>query len=91
MSAKTGKSAAATEQQTGNKMYLGPTIVGVVRHSTVFKDGILPQNVKECVEQLPMMEKLFVPIEEISAAIRELNKEKSVLGTVYTQTAKKFK
>jgi hypothetical protein len=37
-----------------------------------------------------MMEKLFVPLDEISTAVKELNKEKSVLGTVYAQTAKKF-
>jgi archaellum component FlaF (FlaF/FlaG flagellin family) len=84
------KKASAAAQQTGNKMYLGPTIVGVVRHSTVFKDGVLPKRVKDCVAQLPMMEKLFVPLEEISAAVKELNKEKSVLGTVYAQIAKKF-
>jgi hypothetical protein len=87
MSAK--KTTAAT-QQNGNKMYLGPTIVGVIRHSTVFKDGVLPQRVKDCVAELPMMEKLFVPLDEISTAVKELNKEKSVLGTVYAQIAKKF-
>ena len=84
----TKKKASAKQ---GNLMYLGPTITGVVRHSTIFKNGVLPQKVKECVEQFPVMKKLFVPLEGIPAAVKELEKEQSALGTIYSQTAKKFK
>lgn len=100
MSAKTSKNATtATDTTTpvpekkkpGNRMYLGPTITGVVRHATVFKDGILPEKVKECVEQLPMMEKLFVAMEDISKSVKEIKKEQSTLRTIYTQVAHKFK
>ena len=82
---------AEKKKQQGNLMYLGPTITGVVRRSTVFKEGILPKKVKECVEQLPMMEKLFVPLGEIPKASKELKKEQSVLGNIYAQVANKFK
>lgn len=85
----TTKTVKAVKQT--NLMYLGPTITGVVRHSTVFKDGVLPEKVKDCIKTLPMMEKLFVDVDKISAAIKELNKEQSVLGTIYTQVANKFK
>ena len=74
----------------GNLMYLGPTITGVVQHSTIYKNGVLPQKVTDCVEQFPVMKKLFVPVEDIPKAMKELQKEQSVLATVYSQTAKKF-
>lgn len=75
----------------GNLMYLGPTITGVVRHSTVFKDGVLPQKVTACVEQFPVMKKLFVAKEDVPAAVKELKKEQSALRTISDQVAKKFK
>lgn len=81
------KDSAKTQ---GNLMYLGPTIVGVIRHSTIYKNGVLPQKVKECVEQFPAMNKLFVSMKDISWAVKELKKEQSALGTIYSQTAKKF-
>ena len=91
MSAKTEKKPAAeAAKKQGNLMYLGPTI-GVVRHSVVFKDGVLPEKVKNCIKELPMMEKLFVEVENIPEAIKELNKQQSALGTIYTQVKKKFK
>lgn len=80
----------AAVKKAGNLMYLGPTITGVVRHSTVFKDGVLPQKVNECVEQLPIMKKLFVTMEELPKASKELKKEQSALKTIYSQVAKKF-
>lgn len=74
----------------GNLMYLGPTIVGVIRHSTIYKNGVLPQKVMDCVEQFPAMNKLFVSMKDISGAVKELKKDQSALGTIYSQTAKKF-
>lgn len=80
-----------TKKTQSNLMYLGPTITGVVRHSTIFKNGVLPQKVNECVEQFPAMKKLFVTAEGIPAAVKELKKEQSALGTIYSQVSKKFK
>lgn len=81
---------SAGKKTQGSLMYLGPTIPGVVRYSTVFESGLLPQKVKDCMEQFPLMEKLFVSIEDSPAAAKELNKEQSALRTVYFQAAKKF-
>lgn len=83
------KKAAVAKKQS-NLMYLGPTITGVVRHSTIFKNGVLPKKLTECVEQFPAMKKLIVPMEDIPAVTKELNKEQSALGTIYSQAAKKF-
>ena len=85
------KDPAAKKAKQDNLMYLGPTITGVVRHSTIFKNGVLPAKVKDCVETFPAMIKLFVPMEEIPNAVKELRKEQSALGTIYSQTSKKFK
>lgn len=85
-----GKKTSAAKKQS-NLVYLGPTITGVVRHSTIFKNGVLPQKLNECVAEFPLMKKLIVPVSDIATATKELNKEQSVLGTIYAQTAKKFK
>lgn len=85
------KATVVKAQSNSNLMYLGPTITGVVRHSTTFKDGILPDKVKECVEQFPVMKKLFVSMADIPKATIELRKEQSALGTIYSQVANKFK
>lgn len=80
------------EKKTRNDlMYLGPTITGVIRYSTIFKNGVLPKKVNECVEQYPAMKKLFVAVGEIPAAVKELRKEQSVLKTIHSQVSKKFK
>jgi hypothetical protein len=65
-----------------NLMYLGPTITGVVRHSTVFKDGVLPPKAAAYVEKKPLMKKLFFPLDAVPEAIKELNKEQSALSAI---------
>lgn len=85
------KKKVPAEKEQASLMYLGPTITGVVRHSTNFKNGALPQKVRECIDQFPVMQKLFVPVTEMPAVIKELNKEQSALKTIYYQVAKKFK
>lgn len=98
MSAKKEVTAPAVEEtaavqkkeEVQDLMYLGPSIVGVIRHSTVFKNGMLPEKAKECINELPMMEKLFVPIGDMPKAVKEIKKDQSVLHTIYIQVAKKF-
>ena len=92
LSLEVGSDTVAEEKQKSREavMYLGPTIVGVIRHSTVFKEGVLPEKVQECVKQLPMMEKLFVFIGDIPEAVKEINKNQSVLRTIYVQVTNNF-
>ena len=85
-----GSDAAGKQKSREAVMYLGPTIVGVIRHSTVFKEGVLPEKVQGCVKQLPMMERLFVPIGDIPEAVKEINKNQSVLRTIYVQVTNNF-
>ena len=77
-------------KKQGNLIYLGPTITGVVRHSTIFKNGVLPEKLNKCVEEFPAMKKLLVSTEEISMVTKELMKEQSATATIYAQTDKKF-
>lgn len=73
-----------------NLAYLGPTITGVIKHSTVFQDGILPERIQKCVAEFPMMERLFVKIDEMPEAVKDLHKEQSALSTIFKQTANRF-
>ena len=92
LSLEVGSDTVAEEKQKSREavMYLGPTIVGVIRHSTVFKEGVLPEKVQACVKRLPMMEKLFVSIGDIPEAVKEINKNQSVLRTIYVQVTNNF-
>lgn len=77
----------ATKEQT--VMYIGPSIPNVVQASTVFKDGILPEALKKCVEEKPYMKKLLVPLEELPAAMKELNSS-SALSAIYRRVKNEF-
>jgi len=90
MSTKAEKKAV-TETAKKNLMYVGPSITGVIRHSTVFKDGVLPEKVNNCIKEFPAMRKLFVEIGTAAAAIKEINKEQSALKSICNQVKNKFK
>lgn len=81
------KPAAKAKAQT--VMYIGPSIPNVVQASTVFKDGILPEALKKCVEEKPYMKKLLVPLAELSAAMKELNGN-SALSSIYRRVKNEF-
>lgn len=72
-------------KRKSNLMYLGPTIVGVARRGTVFKSGILPKEAQDCIAELPIMERLFVEMDKMPEAVKELRKRPSALGMVYDQ------
>lgn len=90
MSAKSVKKEAVQTNQKADVMYLGPTIPGAVKYSTVFKNGVFPKNVTERIGQMPCMKELFIPLGELPGAMKELKKENSVLKTIYLQVAEKF-
>ena len=70
----------ATKEQT--VMYIGPSIPNVVQASTVFKNGVLTETLKKCVEEKPYMKKLLVPLEELPTAMKELNSN-SAISSIY--------
>lgn len=86
------ETAAPTEtaKKKGDLMYLGPTITGAARRGTVFKDGVLPKKAQECIAELPQMNRLFVEVDKMPEAVRELRKKQSALRAIYNQVAQKF-
>ena len=84
------KSTIKEPEGPGNLMYLGPSLMGIIKHSTVFHNGILPDKVQKCCDDYPPMKRLFVPLSGVPAAVKELGKEQSVLGTICSQVLKKF-
>ena len=72
----------AAKEAAVTVMYIGPSIPNVVQASTVFKDGVLSETLKKCVEEKPYMKKLLVPLAELPAAMKELNGS-SALNSIY--------
>jgi len=84
------KPQGKTAKPPADVMYLGPTISGVARHSTVFKSGSLPPKAVECISRFPVMARLFVPLKEMPSAVKAINMKKGALWEIYTQAALKF-
>ena len=64
---------AQPEKAAGqNLMYIGPTVTNVIVHATVFKDGILPKKVERAISLFKPMRELFIPVDEIQAALAEI-------------------
>ena len=72
-------------EKKGNLVYLGPTITGVVRHSDVFEDGVLPERTQKCVADFPMMERLFVQIDRKRQSVDDTGTQESKQGTAQAQ------
>ena len=81
---------AAKERKKEDLMYLGPTIMGAVKRGTVYKDGHLPKKAQECIKELPMMERLFIEMDKMPEAVREIGKQQSALRMIYDQIASHF-
>ena len=74
-----------------NLVYLGPTIVGVVKHAAVYKDGILPEKTEAYAAGFPAIRKLFVQQSKMVEAVKELNKPQSALRSIYEVTLKNIR
>ena len=84
------KGKSMPPEKAADLMYMGPTIAGAIRHSTVFKDGVLSEKAKACISEYPAMKRLFVNLDDLADVARELAKKQSALRTIYNQTEQKF-
>lgn len=73
MSTKTAKTTeGVTEQatvkaaQTETLIYVGPSILGVAYHNTVFNNGV-PQELQTAMDEEPAFKNLLVPIGQLAA------------------------
>lgn len=73
-----------------NLMYVGSTIPGIVRHSTVFADGVFTPSIDKCIEEYPPMAKLFVGIADIPDALKKVTIEHTPLYVINKEAVNKF-
>ncbi len=59
------------------RMYMGPSIPGVVKRNTVFI-GELPKELTAAAEKLPEINNLVIPVEKITDAKKALSEQGSV-------------
>lgn len=68
------------------KIYIGPTIPGVVTNGTIFKDK-LPKHVEEKATENKNIARLIIPVSDVLEAKKRLNVEGSVEYTAYKNIA----
>lgn len=73
-----------------NLMYVGPTITGVIVHSTVYKDGVLPEKVLKCIETLPAMRSLFVDLATMPKVVKQINHGEGAVSAIYQKVKETF-
>lgn len=79
----TTQKKAAVKQETETSMYMGPTIRGCVIHGTLFKDGKLPEMVSKKIQNIPVLQSLFIPVSKLGEARKELSNSKSEISICY--------
>ena len=62
------------------KIYIGPTIPGVVTNGTIFKDK-LPEHVERKAAENKNIARLIIPVSDVVEAKKRLNVEGSVEHT----------
>lgn len=63
-------------------MYIGPTIPGIVKNSTIFI-GELPDRLNKLTEELPCIKNLIVPIDKLTKAKQAIFEQGSVENVSY--------
>ena len=63
-------------------MYIGPTLSGIVKNSTIFI-GELPDRLNKLTEELPCIKNLIVPIDKLTKAKQALFEQGSVENVSY--------
>ena len=75
------------KKQKKTVIYIGPTIVGVVTQNSIFNNGI-PYELEETMKEIPVVEKLIIPVESLATASQQLNKKQGILYTCYEKVKK---
>lgn len=81
---------AAEQQKPATLVYVGPTIskLGISQFS-LYRDGI-PLHLNAAVKECSYLSELFVPVESLNAARRDINRDGSRLRTVYLNVSSFF-
>lgn len=65
-------------------VYLGPSIPNIVAENSIFR-GELPEKIQNIQKELPVIKILFVPIEKLIAAKKELTENNSAKAICYNK------
>jgi hypothetical protein len=74
-----------------NLMYIGPTIPNLIRHGIVYADGKLPQKIEDAITSYKPMRQLFVTIDEIPSAVKEIKLKTGALAIIYKNVAQRIR
>ena len=74
-----------------NLMYVGPTIPNLIRRGIVYADGKLPQRIEDAIASYKPMRQMFVTIDEIPSAIKEIKLKTGALAIIYKNVAQRVR
>lgn len=78
--AKTTQAKASAKPET--VVYVGPSILGVAYHNTVYNNG-LPQELQDAIEKEPAFRNLIVPISQLSAVGNDIANKRGAAYIFY--------
>lgn len=88
--AESPETVKAEPERTGNVMYIGPTIRNTIQKGTTFAGGVYPSKVNAVLDEFPAGKMLFVPVEELTEAVKNLNTKNSALANISDRMAREY-
>lgn len=79
------------EEPAISTVYLGPSILKIVKHGTIYGNGILPEQLEQLAKETPAIMKMIVPVSELNATLIAINKPESAEGRIYRAIKEKYK
>ena len=80
------KEAQPVTENTGAAAYCGPTVKGIAPQYTVFVD-VLPEKLKEKVEQVPFLKVLIVPLDKLAEMRVKIEQDGTRENILYKKAA----
>lgn len=77
---------AQPNKEVETLVYVGPTIVGVASHSTIFNNG-LPDNLKAAIDKEPAFNGLVIPVNRLAGALKEIETKSGATFSLYEKVA----
>lgn len=78
----TARRQRKTVEPGATAVYCGPTLPGVAKQFTVYRDG-LPAALEAAKRETPALGGLIVPLEELPEAMRQLRTGRGPMFTLY--------
>ena len=79
--------ATATMAVPESVVYVGPSILGVAYHNTVYNNG-LPQELQAAIEKEPAFKNLIVPISQLSSVGSDIANKRGAAYIFYEKALK---